>query len=162
MKKINISLKELNSTDRENIHLDKNPNEYNTSMHLNENTNKNDNGIAYKNEYTSTIEILNSKTNNTDFFKSRIHELIFYFQTNTAEFDKFIGLKKIHYYKKSRADNLEKLYLSIFHPDKKPYLIKEIKQMDEKIAIDLNNIDFNIVCSQIKLLFKRVTGGLNV
>lgn len=149
--KITIPLKKSSSIDDENNkHLDKNPNGYDINL-----SNK------HEDEYKSTAGILKSQTQNTKLFKSRIHELIFCFQTNISELDTSIGLKKIHYYKKSRANDLEKLYLSIFHPDKKLYLIKEIMTTDKDAAKDLNDIDFNIICSQIKLLFKRVTGGLN-
>ena len=46
---------------------------------------------------------------------------------------------------KKKANDLRKIYLSIFHPDK-------------NINIE-NDIDFNKVCEDINNVFKRLTGG---
>lgn len=117
-------------------------------------------------------DILNSSTENTIFFKSRIHELIFYFKNNINKFDPLLGIKPIHYYKTNRADELKKIYLSIFHSDTKMYLldsffsnnnlgnskIESIESIDAKKELEL--IDFNKIGMDIELLFERVKGGL--
>lgn len=82
---------------------------------------------------------------NTCYFKNRIHEIAFYFKENNQIFDKYLGIKKVHMIDKKKANDLRKIYLSIFHPDK-------------NINIE-NDIDFNKVCEDINNVFKRLTGG---
>ena len=82
---------------------------------------------------------------NTCYFKNRIHEIAFYFKENNQIFDKYLGINKVHMIDKKKANDLRKIYLSIFHPDK-------------NINVE-NDIDFNKVCEDINNVFKRLTGG---
>ncbi|HIH8979756.1 TPA: hypothetical protein ACYUTM_004917 [Serratia marcescens] len=82
---------------------------------------------------------------NTCYFKNRIHEIAFYFKENNQIFDKYLGIKKVHIVDKRKANDLRKIYLNIFHPDK-------------NVNVE-NDINFNKVCDDINNVFKRLTGG---
>lgn len=79
----------------------------------------------------------------THLFKSRIHELVFYFDVNQPIFDKELDIKRIHTKDIIKAKQLRRDYLNIFHPD---------KNKD-------NNFDYEKVSQDIMKLFFRVTGG---
>lgn len=81
----------------------------------------------------------------TKFFKSKRHELAFFFKVNNAAFDSQLGIKKIHTVDKVKANTLKSSYLRIFHPD-------------QNINSDLD-LDLDDVCSDIASTFTRVTSG---
>ncbi len=93
-------------------------------------------------------EIL-SDTENTFLFKSKKHEILFYFKNFDNKFYGYLGIKKVHLVDKNKARLLKKEYLKIFSPDKN---------------INKNNIDFdfnyNEACSYIEMAFKKITEGL--
>lgn len=86
-----------------------------------------------------------SETEHTDYFRSREHEIAFYFKVNNAFFDKNLGIKKIHVVNLGKAKELKNFYLRMFHPDR-------------KINSD-SGLDYDEVCKDIDATFHRVSGG---
>lgn len=93
----------------------------------------------------SSSEFLKEGTN-TPYFKSRLHELAFYFSTNNPQFDTLLGIKPIHKINHEKARDLRKIYLHIFHP--------------EKNIISDSDLDFKKISMEINAVFHRVTGGI--
>lgn len=81
----------------------------------------------------------------TSYFQSKMHEIAFYFKMNNSIFDKYLGIKRIHTIDHSKANELKKSYLQIFHPD------RHVKSDSE--------LDYDQVCHDINATFHRVSGG---
>lgn len=86
--------------------------------------------------------ILDSKIR-THLFKSRKHEVVFYFEINQPFFDSELGIKIIHIKDVMKARELRRFYLNIFHPEKN-------KDTD---------FDYKKASKDINTYFRRVTGG---
>jgi len=92
-------------------------------------------------------EILDRTSDKTLHFKSRLHEIAFYFSladTHTI-FDDELGIRRVHQKDVKKARSLRNAYLAYFHPD---------KQMEDSM-----DIDFNILSSDVGSTFNRVSGG---
>lgn len=98
-----------------------------------------------KDKHPNNNNLLLMKSECTGYFKSREHEIAFYFKTNSSIFDKYLGIKKIHMIDKSKAKELKNSYLRLFHPDRK-----------KGINTDL---DYDDVCADINATFHRISGG---
>lgn len=90
---------------------------------------------------TSTREKILEDHKYTRLFKSRLHEIAFYFEINDSKFDLELEILPIHKVDKNRAVLLKREFLKIFHPDK------------NKNSEDL---DFNKICVDIESTFKRI------
>ncbi|MGC0916158.1 hypothetical protein [Pantoea agglomerans] len=83
----------------------------------------------------------------TNLFKSIMHEMAFYFDLNMPQFDKYLGISKVHMVDKEKALELRKVYFSMFHPDL-------------HIGSDNEEINCNEVMANIRAYFDRVCGAL--
>lgn len=91
-----------------------------------------------KDEY----HLLDSKSR-THLFKSRKHEVVFYFEINQPFFDSELGIKRVHTKDVMKARELRRAYLNFFHPE---------KNKDTEF-------DYKQISKDINALFRRVTGG---
>jgi hypothetical protein len=85
------------------------------------------------------------ETEHTSYFRSRKHEMAFYFKINNVVFDKNLGIKRIHLVNLEKARELKNYYLGIFHPDHN-------KDSD-------SGLNYDEVCADISATFYRVSGG---
>lgn len=92
-------------------------------------------------------EILNTSSDNTPHFKTRLNEIAFYFGIATSNpiFDKELGIKRVHQKDAEKARSLKKAYLQRLHPDKN--------------IEDNSGVDFNELSANITKVFFRVSGG---
>ncbi|MEQ9970321.1 hypothetical protein ABRP72_14215 [Pectobacterium carotovorum] len=86
--------------------------------------------------------LLKSKSR-THLFKSRMHEIAFYFEVNQSIFDQELDIKRIHTKDTAKAKKLRRDYLNLFHPDKN----------------NDTDFDYERISKDITNLFFRVTGG---
>lgn len=91
--------------------------------------------------------ILNATSDNTQYFKTRVHEIAFYFSIaiDNPIFDTELGIKRVHQKDVEKARSLKKSYQKCLHPD------KNIK--------DDSGVDFNELSANIAKVFFRVSGG---
>lgn len=82
---------------------------------------------------------------NTSYFQSKKHEIAFYFKMNNVNFDKYLGIKKIHMTDLSKAKELKNSYIRIFHPDSNVNSTSEL--------------NFTEICQDINNTFHRVSSG---
>lgn len=85
------------------------------------------------------------ETENTKYFRSKEHEIAFYFKMNIKDFDLHLGIKQVHAVDVKKARELKNTYLRIFHPDRKH-------------GSD-SGLNYDEICADINLTFKRVTSG---
>ncbi|EJE4707657.1 hypothetical protein ASV39_000856 [Vibrio parahaemolyticus] len=87
---------------------------------------------------------------NTRYFQSRLHELAFYYsqltEYQTNIYDTHLQFRPIHGKDISRARDLRKLHLALFHDSKS----KELAEL---------GIDANEVTQNIKMAFAQLTLG---
>jgi hypothetical protein len=89
---------------------------------------------------TELKEKIENDGENTAYFKSRLHELAFYFsqaaQHQTSIFDGPLYIGKVHGIDPQKARELRKIYLSLFHNSKFDELMK--KEIDgEQVNKDI-------------------------
>lgn len=87
------------------------------------------------------------RSGNTDFFKSRLHEMFFYLKINDPQYDPFLGITRVHKIDVREATKLEMQYIFVFNHAQR-------EGFDEII-----NFDFLYKC--IDAVFFRVTGGVS-
>lgn len=85
------------------------------------------------------------ESDNTGYFKSKEHEIAFYFKLNHPEFDIRLGIKRVHQLDVEKARELRKVYLSMFHSD-----------TNEDSA---SGLSCDEICADINAVFYRVSGG---
>ncbi|HBC3413547.1 hypothetical protein P3647_10855 [Vibrio parahaemolyticus] len=92
-------------------------------------------------------EILNTTSDNTQYFKTRLHEIAFYFSIAHSNpiFDKELGIKRVHQKDVEKARSLKKAYRECLHPD------KHIE--------DNSGVDFDELSGNVEQVFFRVSGG---
>ena len=91
------------------------------------------------------IKGLLTEIEHTDYFRSREHEIAFYFKINNVIFDAKLGIKKMHLVDLEKARELRNYYLRMFHPDR-------------KVTND-SGLNYDEVCADINATFHRVSGG---
>ena len=93
---------------------------------------------------------IENDSQDTVYFKSRLHELAFYFsqaaQHKTSLFDRPLYIGKVHGIDPEKARELRKIYLSLFHSSKFDELMKK-------------GIDGEVVNKDITGTFAIVTKG---
>jgi len=89
-----------------------------------------------------------SETDNTVFFKSKRHEVAFYFKNFNPGFHAYLGIRKIHLVDKKKARLLKKEYLKVFTPDANI-------NSDE-----IPSLNYSEITKDIESAFKIITGGL--
>ena len=87
------------------------------------------------------------RSGNTIFFKSRLHERLFYLKVNDPQYDPFLGITRMHKIDRQAAIRLEKRYFAVF---------REAQNSGFNDIINFKNL---YEC--IESVFFRVYGGLS-